>query len=140
VDQDVLIGTWDLTALEIRPDGGGELTYVLGEHPKGRLTYGSDGQVVVFLAAADRPAINWRMGEVAAELKAEAYDSFVSYRGAWELLGEKMVHHVEFSSVPAYVGTDLVRDISFEGEKLVLSLTLLIDGISYAIRLVWNRD
>ena len=118
MNQDVLIGSWDLLALEIRPVGGGEALHVLGEHPKGRLTYGSDGQVVAFLASADRPAIDWRAGEVAAELKAEAYDSFVSYRESWELLDAKVIHHVEFSSVPASVDTDLVRDVSFEGENL----------------------
>ena len=58
----------------------------------------------VFLMAAERPQVPGRSADVA--LKAVAYDTFIAYGGTYELQGDAVVHHVEFSSVPVWTGGD----------------------------------
>ena len=108
-----LIGTWHL------------VEWIAGdEHPRGgdavgRLLYSGDGFMAAFLARAD------------------GFTDALAYSGTWELRGrEEVVHHVSVSTRRSFVGADLVRTVSWEGDDLVLT-TPPRDGVANVLR--WQR-
>ena len=46
-----------------------------------------------------------------------------------------MIHHVEAALVPSWVGTDLKRNYSFAGNRLVLTATS-----TSVLEVVWERE
>ena len=133
-----VVGTWALEVYELRPVSEGESAYPLGADARGRIAYTEEGYMSVFLMAADRPQVRGRSADV--ELKAAAYDTFIAYGGTYELRGDTVVHHVEFSSVPVWTGGDQERHVAFEDGKLVLTLPVTVAGAQREYRLVWHRE
>jgi len=132
-----LVGHWALEVYELRPVNEGESPYPLGPDATGRITYTEDGYVSVFLQAARRPPTPGRTADV--ELKTAAYDTFIAYGGTYELRGDTVVHHVEFSSVPVWTGSDQERHVEFDDGHLVLTLPVTVAGTQREYRLVWRR-
>jgi hypothetical protein len=70
----------------------------------GRLIYSEDGYMSAFLAGSD------------------GFSDALAYSGTWELrTGEEVVHHVSLATRGSFVGKDLVRAVSWEGNDLVLT-------------------
>ena len=74
------------------------------------------------------------------DLKAAAYDTFIAYGGTYELRGDTVVHHVDFSSVPIWTGGEQERHVEFEDGRLVLTLPVTVAGVQKEYRLVWSRQ
>jgi hypothetical protein len=65
---------------------------------------------------------------------------FVSYAGRYSFLGDRVIHHVELSLFPNWVGSDQQRSVELTGDRLVLSASpLLLAGKHEVPRLVWER-
>src|SRR5262249_27442466 len=91
-----------------------------GAHPKGVITYSSDGRMTCVISYDERKRLSAdRVAAPAAE-RAEAFATSFAYSGRYSLDGGHIRHHVEIASVENWVGTDLVREISIEGERLTL--------------------
>jgi hypothetical protein len=135
-----LVGRWELERYELTPIAGGPSTFPLGEDALGRITYAEDGHMSVFLMAAERPQIPGRGVHIPPEQKAAAYESFIAYAGTYELRGDTVVHHLDFSSVPIWTGGDQERHVAFEDGRLVLTLPVTSGGIEQVYRLVWRRE
>jgi hypothetical protein len=84
---------------------GGQLDFPY-QHVDGYLTYTEPGHVSVVLRMGDR---------------FSSTGAFSAYAGSYELKGDQIVHHVAVASHPQREGTDLVRAIRFEGNRLFLS-------------------
>ena len=113
----MLTGTWEL--VEWLGSSESEVVHPFGADAAGRLIYSDDGFMSAFLARAD------------------GWSDALAYSGTWELRGEEeVVHHVSLSTRRSFVGADLVRAISWEGEDLVLT-TPRHDG--WVGRLRWRR-
>jgi hypothetical protein len=75
-----------------------------------------------------------------AEEQAEAFRTFVAYAGRYTLNGDKIIHHVEISSIQDWADTDLIRSIKFEGERIVLVTPPARDGGKVqTFELIWQR-
>ena len=108
-----MVGSWNL--VEWTADD----SHPLGADAVGRLIYADDGFMAAFLARAD------------------GFTDALAYSGAWELRGEEeVVHRVSVSTRDSFVGADLVRAVSWEGDDLVLT-TPPRDGWSNVLR--WRR-
>ena len=142
-----LWGSYELVSWHRRdrePFGGGTLGY---------LHYAEDGTMSASLMKPDRPAIGfspeqlrkarkvllrpWTIPGHLPVLKAvgrylQASANFVAYSGTYELRGNQVIHHVELSLIPDWVGTDLVREISIVGDLVTLKTP---EGDT----LVWRR-
>jgi hypothetical protein len=127
-----LVGSWDLLSFDVTAAGGGEPSYWLGQDAIGRLTYGADGSMSVFLSARERTPVPWRGAP--AEAAAGAYSTFLAYAGSFQLNGATVTHHIEFTSVPGY--PDQVREASFEDGNLVL---IYRSAAGQVARLLWRR-
>lgn len=115
-----LVGTWELTdwvatvgERQQRPFNGDAL---------GRLTYTRDGHMWATLMRKDRPLVSTSTlaGATATERAAVAA-GYLNYAGTYTQTGDRVVHHVELSLLPNWVGQDQERIISWIGDDLELS-------------------
>ena len=75
-----------------------------------------------------------------ANEQAEAFRTFIAYAGRYALDGDRVIHHVEISSIQDWVDTDLIRSIKFEGERIVLAAPPSLDGGKIqTFELIWQR-
>ena len=135
-----LLGSWRLISWENRTEGG-EVSYPMGEGTVGFLHYSSDERMSVAVMAAGRPnfAADDLLSGTVAE-KAAAMASFTAYCGRFEVFGDRVVHHVEVSSFPNWVGTRQERFMAFDGDRLTLSTApLLLRGKTQRAYLTWER-
>jgi len=115
-------GTWKLVSYEVsRADG--KVTYPWGDSPQGRLMYSEDGYVSVAMMGSDRTRFAARELKLGTpQEKVAAVDSYISYAGRYEVVGgNKVVHRVEVSLFPNWVGKDQVRSFQFDGNRLMLA-------------------
>ena len=65
----------------------------------------------------------------------------MSYCGRYEFRGETVVHHVELSLFPNWVGGDQERLVELEGDRSALSSTrpILQGGTPRTAHLIWER-
>jgi Lipocalin-like domain len=73
------------------------------------------------------------------EKRARAVEGFVAYAGRYSFHGDRVVHHVELSLFPNWVGTDQERSVERTGDRLILSARPpLLAGTRQVPRLVWS--
>ena len=114
------MGTWLLVSWEtIYSDA--RTIFPMGEDAQGILIYSVDGYMSATLFRAARP--QFTSGEMLTAEDAEkcaAWNSYFSYAGAYEWVGEELVHHVSVSMYPNWVDEKQRRKVSMSGGRLVL--------------------
>jgi hypothetical protein len=119
---DTLVGTWKLESATITTDKG-EVRNSWGAHPVGFLTYTGDGRMNAILTMDDRKPLSVSdFMSAPANERAEVFATMTAYAGRYTFSGEEVIHHVEASSTPNDVGTDLNRLVKLDGDRLVLTV------------------
>ena len=134
-----LIGTWRLMSWESRAEDG-RITYPFGLDAAGYVSYTADGLMFGFLTRANRPP--FAEGDIFAGTPEEwttAGRSFVAYCGPYDVTGDTVVHHVEMSLFPNWIGHDQVRFIELDGDRLTLTTAPILAGGQTVHSLVWER-
>jgi len=138
VEPQKLVGAWRLVSVETR-DEGGELVR-RGERT-GYLIYTPDGYMSVAFMKEGRP--RFESGDIrggATEEKIAAINGYVSYAGRYTVMDGSVVHHIEVSLFPNWVGESQERAYRLEGDRLTLSTPLmLVGGRRLSTHLVWMR-
>jgi hypothetical protein len=138
--RDPLVGAWRLISW-VNQAADGRVTYPMGTDAVGYLIYTADRRFSVIISRADRPrfAAEDLFGGTMKE-QAQAVEDFVAYAGRYSFHGDRVVHHVELSLFPNWVGSDQQRSAELSGDRLILSAsTLLLGGERQVPRLVWER-
>ena len=74
------------------------------------------------------------------EEEARAEETYISYCGRYDFLGDTVVHHVEMSLFPNWIGGDQERLVDLGARGLTLSTRpLLLRGLEQTAHLVWER-
>jgi hypothetical protein len=74
------------------------------------------------------------------EEKIAAINGYVSYAGRYTVRDDTVVHHIEVSLFPNWVGVSQERMFTLEGSRLTLSTQLmLVGGRQLSTHLVWER-
>ncbi len=136
-----LLGTWTLRSWVLLVDGEPR-PHGFGGDATGQLLYLADGHMSAILSDPHRPKLSVEPFAAApAEERAAASSAYVSYGGRWSFHDGQVRHHVEFCLLPNWVGTDLIRTVSWEADRLVLSTAPERDHRDRTItnRLVWRR-
>jgi hypothetical protein len=137
---DSLIGTWRLVSFEVR-DAQGRIAYPFGEDAGGFITYTADGRMAVQFGAANRPRLttpDW-VGGADPEIAAAARDYF-AYCGTYEVHDSVVVHRVESSLMPNWIGGEQPRHVVLDGDTVTLSTPpTLVGGQQQVATLVWQR-
>jgi hypothetical protein len=135
-----LVGTWRLLSWKNRTLDG-EVSHPLGEDASGYLAYTDDGYVLVaIMGAGRRPFVAGDLLSGSTAEKAGAAETYVSYCGRYEFHGETVLHHVELSLFPNWVGVTQERLVKLSGDRLTLSTRpLLLQGKQQTAQLLWER-
>jgi hypothetical protein len=111
-----VIGVWRLASyLRQDPTRSEELSKNFNDNSGGSLIYTEGGRMMVLLKAA----------------------YLVTYSGTYKYIAGKVVHNVEMSNIPYFIGQDLEREAIISGS----SLTLIAHSrfSDYIYTLVWER-
>jgi Lipocalin-like domain len=135
-----LVGAWRLLSWENRA-ADGQITYPMGADALGYLLYTADGRFSVTISRRGRAG--FAAGDLLSgttEEQARAVEGFVAYAGRYSFHGDRVIHHVELSLFPNWVGTDQERWVELAEDRLTLSASpLLLAGRQQIPRLVWER-
>lgn len=135
-----IIGTWLLKSWYNELSDGSKI-YPLGKDIKGYINYSNDGFVFVHIMKADRE--NYANDDPFTGTDAEdaaAIKSQISYAGPYEFIDGKLYHHAKVSSFPNWVGTDQIRDVKIEGDRLELNAVgARFQGNTVTAKLIWSR-
>ncbi len=138
---DALLGTWYLAEAFAIDDQEARLYDVYGDRPSGVIHYGADGRMMALIAHAGRPLLSGDRQAAPADERAAAYKSSIGYAGRFEIDGDWVMHHVDVSTYPNWVGGTLCRQAALEAGRLVLlTAPQMQDGVRTVIRLVWQRE
>jgi CubicO group peptidase (beta-lactamase class C family) len=75
-----------------------------------------------------------------AEERAQAFSTLVAYAGTYTFTGDKVIHHVEIDALQNRVGSDQVRFVTLQGNRLILKTPPISRGGGQQIlELVWER-
>ena len=132
------VGTWKLVSVETRDENGEPFQH---GRRTGYLLYSGEGYVSVAFMKGGRPVFasgDIRGGTV--EEKMAAVEGYVSYCGRFEVRGDIVVHNIEVSLFPNWVGVSQERLYEFEGDLLTLSTPLmLLGGRQLSTHVIWER-
>jgi hypothetical protein len=136
-----LIGTWRLISWENRSVDGQKISYPLGKDAVGYIMYNEDGYMFVAIMRPNR--VRFAAGDLlggSAEEKAQAANTYVSYCGRYEFNGDTVIHHVDLSLFPNWVGVEQERLVELRGDRLTLSTrAILLGGVQRTAHLIWER-
>jgi hypothetical protein len=135
-------GVWRLVSFEmVLPDGTVEHPY--GADPVGRLIYDLDGRMSGQLMRRGRPSLLSEpiTGPADEEIRA-AFDGYIAYFGSYRVDAERgvVIHSVEASLYPNWVGGEQVREYDFAGNRLTLVARSGKPGARRVGRLVWELE
>ncbi len=109
MDNSIIVGTWRLVrATATAADGTPMPPPYGGDKMMGRVTFNGDGRMMAVLCDGRR--------SVPDSGKRE----YSSYCGNYTFNGKQLITRVDAAADPARMSTDQVRDVSFEGELMVL--------------------
>ncbi|WP_138379752.1 lipocalin-like domain-containing protein [Luteithermobacter gelatinilyticus] len=137
-----LVGTWHLLEWKIsysddRPD-----SYPYGPDAIGILVYTEDGYMSANISAAHRPRLSGgSLRRATPEEKIAAFESNFSYAGPYRINGQTVTHTVQHALNPNMLGTEQVRQMAFQDNKLTLSANEVLpetDLIRHH-RLIWFK-
>jgi hypothetical protein len=111
-----------------------------GKAPQGLLHYGRDGHVFWVMTKENRAKPRDLTALSDAE-RAELYNSMVAYAGRFTFDGNAATHHVDVSWNQVWTGTAQVRNLRFEGNKLLMTTNPQagVDGRRSSSVFVWER-
>lgn len=140
MSEDQLVGTWRLLSFEAKHQDGC-ITLPFGEDPVGFITYTPDGYMSVQFGRADRSPLSvgdWA-GAPPLEIAAAAR-GYIAYCGKYEVRDGEVVHRVESSLMPNWIGGKQLRQLTLGANTIMLSTpSLIFDGQQIVATLVWQR-
>lgn len=121
------VGSWELKEWTSRLNDESKV-FPFGEDAKGRITYDSNGNMSVQIMKNNRSQF---LSEDPLEAQPDevvvAYNGFIAYCGYYEvnLNSNQVVHKIEISSFPNWVGQNQVRYFKFKDDRLILSTDVI---------------
>ena len=134
-----LVGTWRLDDWA-RVDADGKRTPPL-PGATGLITYTADGFMFATLMGANRaPFAGTDPMGGSPEETHRAMSTGLSYCGRWRMDGDRLIHNVELSMFPNWVGAEMTRNCRFDGGRaIVTTLPVTDNGKTFVFELVLKR-
>jgi hypothetical protein len=135
-----LVGRWDIVSWQQVYDDG-RVQHPMGEDLRGFIRYTDDGDMAVMIVRADRANFTGGQWDASNDEKAAAYMSMLSYAGRYEVDGDFVVHHVDFSLFPNWAGGQQRRRVVVRADgTIALEARLEADTPeARTAQLVWRR-
>lgn len=136
-----LVGTWRITAFEMRSGDGQVALRPLGEQPTGYLLYSPEGYMSVTLSAPERT--RWSIPDQLLAPEAEraaAMSALMAYSGRYELSDGVVTHYPVAAHMPNMVGAPQRRFVAIAGNHMTLtSPPIRAGGQSVTVCATWER-
>jgi len=132
------VGSWHLLEWTAELNNG-EIVFPFGNDAKGRISYDENGNMAVQIMKNNLPKfISEDPLQAQPEEMIESYNGSFAYCGRYEVnhKSDEVVHHIEISSFPNWVGQNQVRYFEFKGDKLILSTDPI--GLTRH-KLIWKK-
>lgn len=139
--KDQMVGTWKLLSATSITLTGTVNHAAFGPHPTGFLTLTQGGRMSFIAADDNRKQLSVldRVTAPSAE-RAQAFATIVAYAGTYSLSCDKLIYHVEVSTIQNWVGSDLTRSIHLNDHHLSLTTPITHKGgVSERIQLVFEK-
>jgi hypothetical protein len=137
-DKTAIVGTWKLVSVVYEDVATKERTPVLGEHPKGIQIATPEGRWLALVTAEGR-----QVPKTDAE-RARALNSMIAYTGRYRVEDGKVITKVEAAWNEAWVGTEQVRAIRFEGNRLYIESPPMphpnVNDKTVRVIVIWERE
>ena len=112
------LGTWALLSMETEDLETSQKHNLLGVHPSGSLTYGSDCRMSAILVKESRKG---PVALVATDPESiDLYRGLIAYAGSYSVDGSKITHQIEDSWNQAWTGTTQVSQFNIDGKNLYI--------------------
>jgi hypothetical protein len=125
---DSIVGVWKVISYVSRDEETGVETKPWGENPQGLLMYTADGYMSG-VGTADGRTAPAGAGEKLTEERAKLFASMTAYAGRYTVESDRVIHHVDVAWNPAWVGTDQVRYVSFEGNTIHIRTPVIVSTV-----------
>ena len=123
---DALIGIWRLVEVRARDPEGRPVASEYGPAPIGTVQFGPERMMAAL--GDSRPA-------AAGESRF-----WVAYTGAWTFDGQVLTTRVDAAHPANRTGSDQVRQVRWEGERIVLSPPArMVQGVMTQLELAWEK-
>jgi hypothetical protein len=133
-----IVGTWKLVSVVYEDVATKERTPVYGEHPNGIQIATPEGRWLALVTAENRP-----VPKTDAE-RAQALKTMIAYTGRYRVEDGKVITKVEAAWNEAWVGTEQVRAIRFDGDTLYIESPPMphpnINNKVVRVIVVWERE
>jgi hypothetical protein len=110
-------GTYKLIGATYKLLDTGDVVNSYGEHPKGYITYGKEGRMLVLITYDGRPKPQDVL-KTSIEERDALYRSMTAYGGTYTFSGNQVEHHVDISWDETRSGTTVIRKVTREGDRL----------------------
>lgn len=138
---DEIYGTWRLVSFTRTVVTTGETIDIFGKAPRGFINYGRDGRMMVLIVKDERPKPA-DLAKMTDQERADLFKTMAAYGGTYTFDGTTITHHVDISWNQIWTGTDQLRNIKFDGRKVILSTNpqpSSIDGKTTVSVLTWEK-
>jgi Lipocalin-like domain len=135
-----LVGVWRLESCDVS-DGSEVVLRPFGDAPVGFLVYTNEGTMTAAIMRGGRKhcAANDILMATDAE-KVSLVEGYLSYAGTFDIRGDRIVHQVEVSLFPNWVGMSHERIARIDGSVLELFTDpVLLGGRSRVAHMRWRR-
>jgi Lipocalin-like domain len=133
-----IVGTWKLVSVAYEDTASGTRTPVYGAHPKGIQIATSEGRWLALMTAEGRGAPN------SDDERAQALKTMIAYTGRYRVEAGKVITKVEAAWNEAWVGTEQIRDVRFDGDRLLLQSPPMphpnINNAVVRVIVEWERE
>ena len=111
-DSNKIIGTWKLVSYVTEVQTDGKKEPAMGQNPTGYAVFNAEGRVFLLLTGDERKPAK------TSQERAELFTTLIAYTGTYRVDGDKWTTKVEVSWIPEWVGTEQVRSVTVDGERL----------------------
>jgi ketosteroid isomerase-like protein len=139
--KDQLVGTYRLISTTRTILATGEKTDTFGKAPRGYIIYTRDGRMMALLVKDERPKPK-EVATMTDQERVELFKTMVAYTGTYDFDGKKVTHHIDVSWNQTWTGIDNVRNVAFDGQKLILTTgqyPYSTDGKLSIAELIWEK-
>ena len=136
-----IYGTWRLVSNTRTVVGSSKTEDLFGKSPRGFINYGRDGRVMVLIVRDRRPKAA-AVEKMTDRERLDLFNSMLAYAGTYTFDGKMVTHHVELSWNEIFNGTELPRNVTITGRRLILTTKPgpnALDGKLSVSTLTWEK-
>lgn len=134
-----LPGTYELVSSSTKFLDTGEV--VRDQNPKGFITYGVDGRMLVLITYSGRPKPE-SSAKMTDEQRIGLFRTMLAYGGTYAFDGKTIEHHVDICWDEVRCGMTVVRDVARDGDRLTYTARPQpspFNGRMSVVTLVWQK-